>query len=132
MQPQNTRLDIMEIIIQKIHKKYKGDFELAKKYYQILFILNDFYNDKGKKVSITESELNLIAFSSIKGTISTPPVREEFIKEFNVPIGSVYNMSAKLQKLGIFVKEDEKIRIHPSINHNFQNNVALVIKMEHE
>lgn len=114
----------MEIIIQKIHKKYSSDFEVAKKYYKMLFILNDLH--------VTENELNLVTFSSIKGTISTPPVRDEFIKDFGVPIGSVYNMSAKLQKLGVFVKEDEKIRIHPSINHNFKNNVALIIKMEHE
>lgn len=110
--------------IQRIHKEYKSTFEVARRYYKIIFELNNLH--------ITPKELDLVAFSAINGTISTPPVREQFIKEFNIPIGSIYNMSAKLQKSGVLVKDkDDKIRVHPSILPDFtQGDLMLVIKLD--
>lgn len=111
------------MLVQKILNKSESNFQLAKKYFKIIFTLNDLH--------VTDSELNLITFSALNGTISTPPVRDEFIKQFNIPIVSVYNMSSKLQKLGILIKDnDKKIRLHPSINLKFNEPISLILKME--
>jgi len=111
------------MIVQKLRNISEDSFNLAKRYYRIIFALND--------IHVTESELNLIVFSALHGTISTPPVRNEFIKKFNTPINSIYNMSSKLQKRGIFVKEnDEKVRVNPAILPGFKDDLTLVIKLE--
>jgi hypothetical protein len=105
--------------VQKIRISKGGEFELAKAYYSILFILND--------IKVTKTELNLIAYCAVNGTISTPPIREEFMREFDVPNGSLNNMIARLQQddVRIFVKENKKIRIHPAIRMNFKDDILL-------
>ena len=109
--------------IQKIHKKYSL-FEKAKKYYTILFILND--------LPISFKEIDLVAFCAIKGTISTPPVRDEFVKLFHSSKNTVYNMSAKLQKQGIFIKTQNKIKINPVILLDFSEELFLAIKLSND
>lgn len=104
----------------KISKSYDSLFEIARKYYSIVFDLGN--------IKVTTSELDLIAFSAVNGTISTPPVRDEFIKEFKVPKGSVYNMVSKLQKMKIFVKDtDNKVRVNKQILPDFNNELLLTI-----
>lgn len=80
---------------------------------------------------VTNNELNLVAFSAVMGTISTPPIRKQFCEEFDVSAGSVYNMVAKLQKGSILVKDkDNKIRVNPTILPDFTKpDVLLVIKL---
>jgi len=96
----------------EIKGKGVDSFDLARKYYSILFQVNN--------IPVTAKELDLIAFSAIHGTISTPPIREEFSKRFGIPKASIYNMSSKLQKLNIFVKaSDNKIRVNPKIQLDF-------------
>lgn len=114
----------MEANFQRIQKSYKTEFEIAKRYYTIVFGLND--------IHVTKNELNLVAFSAVTGTISTPPIRKQFCDEFKVPAGSVYNMVAKLQKLSILQKDkDNKIRVNSFILPDFAKaDILLVIKIE--
>lgn len=108
-----------------IESKVKTDFDMARKYFSVLFAAND--------IKLTASELDLITFCSIKGTFSTPPIREEFIKQFNVHKNTVYNMLAKLQKQNILVKdENKKIRVNPQILTDFQKPIILQIKLRYE
>lgn len=114
----------VEANFQRIAKSYKSEFEIAKKYYTIIFALND--------IHITKNELNLIAFTAIHGTLSTPPIREQFRKEFDIPQASVYNMIGKLKKLNILISDrDNKLRINPIILPNFSlhTDIILVVKM---
>lgn len=109
---------------QRIEKKFETDFEVAKRYYTIILGLND--------IHITKSEINLIAFSAVHGTISTPPIKEQFCKEFDVPTGSIYNMISKLRKLNILVKDREKkIRVNPVIRPDFskRSDLVLIVKI---
>ena len=114
----------MEANFQRIAKTYSSEFEVAKKYYTIVFGLND--------IHLTKHELNLVAFSAVNGTISTPPIKEQFCKEFNISSASIYNIIGKLKKLDILIKDkDNKIRVNPIILPNFglHSNIVLVIKM---
>jgi len=101
----------MAQVIQKIEKKYKNDIEFAKAYYSFITQIN--------KIVITPTELDLLSYCSVNGTISTPPVRDAFIKQYNVPKGSVYNIVAKLQKNKLMVKIQGKIRVNPQIQLDF-------------
>lgn len=114
----------MEANFQRVAKSYKSEFEIAKKYYTIIFGLND--------IHLTKNEMNLVAFAAVNGTLSTPPIKQQFCEEFKVPAASVYNMIGKLKKLSIFIKDrDNKIRINPIILPNFalHSDIILVVKM---
>lgn len=107
---------------QKIYKKFPR-FLLAKKYYQTLFILND--------LKIADKEISLVAFSALNGSLSSPPIRNRFISEFQSSEGSVYNMLSHLQKLQILVKDtDHKIRLNPQILPQFSEGLFLQIKLD--
>ncbi len=115
----------METNLQRIHKSYSSEFEIAKRYYTIVFGLND--------IHVTKNELNLVAFSAVMGTISTPPNRKQFSKEFDIPAGSVYNMVARLQKLQVFQKDgSNKVRVNPAILPDFKKDLLLVIKISED
>ena len=105
---------------QRIEKKFNTDFEVAKRYYNIILGLND--------VHVTKSEMNLIAFSAVKETISTPSIKQEFCEQFDVPPGSIYNMICKLRKLGVLVRDnDNKIRVNPAIRPDFSKGLDMVL-----
>jgi hypothetical protein len=86
-------------MIQKIYKEFPN-MELVKKYYAILFLLND--------IHVPEKELSLVAFSALNGSLTSPPIRNKFIVLFNSSEGSVYNMMASLQKKNILVKDEDR------------------------
>ncbi len=114
----------MEANFQRIAKSYSSEFEVAKKYYTIIFGLND--------IHISRNELNLVAFSAVHGTLSSSPIKQRFCKEFNAPLASIYNMIARLKKLNILLKDkDNKIRINPVILPNFADHtdIILVVKI---
>jgi hypothetical protein len=114
----------MEANFQRIAKTYITEFDIAKKYYTIIFTLND--------IHLTKNEINLVAFSAVNGTLSTPPIKQQFCEQFDVPSASVYNIIGKLKKLNILIKDREnKIRINPVILPDFaqHTDIILVIKM---
>lgn len=113
----------METVFQKIQKNFTSELDIARKYYSIIFELND--------IRVTPNELDLISFSAVHGTVSTPPIRDLFIETFKIPKGSIYNMVSRLQKMHILVKDkDKKIRVNPSIYPDFSKpELLLVIKI---
>ena len=117
----------MEANFQRIARSCKTEFEIARKYYLILFGVND--------IHLTKSELDLVAFSAVNGTLSTPPIKQQFSEEFGIPTASIYNMIGKLKKLQIIIKDTEhKYRINPIILPDFalHTDIVLVIKMNRE
>lgn len=114
---------IMEkrITYQKLGASFEDRYALAEKYYELLFCLNS--------MKITEREIQLIAFTAIKGNITFANVREEFCKKFNTSAATMNNMISRLRKLGILIKESGKIKVIPKIVLNFDNDVVLQIKM---
>lgn len=113
------------IVKQTIEKKVEDKFQVARKYYAFLFDLNG--------IKLNKSELDLVAFCAIHGTFSTPPVREQFIKEFKVHKNTVYNILSKLQKKKILTKDrDKKIRVNPSILIDFSKPIVLQVKLWYE
>lgn len=113
----------MEINFQKITSNCADELEVARKYYHVLFGLNN--------IHVTKKELDLVAFSAIYGSISTPGLKEEFTKQFKAPLPSIYNMIGRLKKLNIFVKESGKYNINPVIYVNFllNPNIVLAVKI---
>ena len=112
------------MIVQSLKKDVSTDFQLAEKYYSVLFTINNLH--------LTEREIQLIAFTAIKGNITYANVREEFCKTYNSTSPTINNIVSKLKKLGVFIKENGKVKINPKICIDFQKDLMLNIKLVHE
>jgi hypothetical protein len=112
------------MIVQSLKKDVSTDFQLAEKYYNILFTINNLH--------LTEREIQLIAFTAIKGNITYANVREEFCKTYNSTSPTINNIVSKLKKLGIFIKDNGKVKVNPKIIIDFKKDLMLNIKLVHE
>jgi len=112
------------MIVQSLKKVVQTDIQLAEKYYSILFTINNLH--------LTEREIQLVAFTAIKGNITYANVREEFCKTYNSTSPTINNIVSKLKRLGIFVKENGKVKINPKIIIDFKKDLMLNIKLVHE
>ena len=113
-----------KVIVQKLKKNINSNIQLAEKYYSILSVIND--------LNLTEREIQLTAFTAVKGNISFANVREEFFRTYNSSSASVNNIISKLKKLGVFIKQDGKVKVNPVIIIDFSKDLTLVINLEHE
>jgi hypothetical protein len=112
-----------KIIVQRLKKEVDSDMQLAMKYYSILSAINS--------LNLTEREIQLISFTAIKGNITYANVREEFCKTYNSTSPSINNIISKLKKIGIFIKENGKVKVNPIIVIDFKNDLTLEIKLVH-
>lgn len=112
------------MIVQTLKKVIDTDIQLAEKYYSILFTINNLH--------LTEREIQLTAFTAIKGNITYANVREEFCKTYNSTSPTINNIISKLKKVGIFIKENGKVKINPKIAIDFKKDLILNIKLVHE
>ena len=112
-----------KIILQKLKKDVSTDIVLAEKYYSILSAINNLH--------LTEREIQLISFTAIKGNITYANVREEFCKTYNSTSPSINNIISKLKKIGVFIKENGKVKVNPVIVIDFKNDLTLEIKLVH-
>jgi hypothetical protein len=113
----------IKIIVQRLKKDISSDMELAQKYYSVLSAINN--------LGLTEREIQLISFTAIKGNITYANVREEFCKTYNSTSPSINNIISKLKKVGIFIKENGKVKVNPVIVVDFRNDLTLEIKLVH-
>lgn len=111
------------MIVQRLKKEINGDLLIAEKYYSFLSEMNS--------LALTTREIQLVAFTAVKGNISNGNVREEFIKKHRTSSATINNIISKLKKLGIFVKKEGKIKVNPVISLDFSKDVILQITLSH-
>lgn len=109
--------------VQRLSKEADNPIALAQRYYGLISSLNDLF--------LTEREIQLIAFSAIKGSISLPQVREEFCQLYNSSAATINNMlSSRLRKLGIFIKDANKNDIvNPVLSLDFSKPIVLQVSL---
>lgn len=112
-----------KIIVQKFLRKVEDSYAMAEKYYSVLSTINN--------LRLTQREVQLVAFTAIRGNISYSSIREDFCKKYNSTNPTINNIISKLKKIGVFVKDGSKIKVNPVIILDFSNNIILEIKMEH-
>lgn len=106
-------------IVQKLKRQEEDIFQCAQRYYSVLSAIND--------LSLTEREIQLIAFTAVKGNISYKNIRDEFCEKYKSSAPTINNLISKLKKLGVFVKDGTKVKVNPQIGLNFENNIVLQI-----
>jgi hypothetical protein len=112
-----------KIIVQKFLRKIEDNYAMAEKYYSVLSTINN--------LKLTQREVQLVAFTAIRGSISYSSIREDFCKKYNSTSPTINNIISKLKRIGVFVKDGSKIKVNPVIILNFSNDITLEIKMEH-
>ena len=112
-----------KIIVQKFLRKIEDNYAMAEKYYSVLSTINN--------LKLTQREIQLVAFTAIRGNISYSSIREYFCNKYNSTSPTINNIISKLKRIGVFVKDGSKIKVNPVIILNFSNDVTLEIKMEH-
>ena len=112
-----------KIVVQKLKKPVSDNYACAEKYYSLLSSLNE--------LKLTTREIQLIAFTAIKGNISYANIREEFCAKYNSSAPTINNLISKLKKMGVFVKDGTKVKVNPVILLNFDKDIVLQITLLH-
>lgn len=106
-------------IVQKLKRQEVDTYKCAQRYYSVLSAINDLF--------LTEREIQLVAFTAVKGNISYKNIRDEFCEKYRSSAPTINNLISKLKKLGVFVKDGSKVKVNPQISLNFENNIVLQI-----
>lgn len=108
--------------VQKLSKVNKDPYALAHKYYQIMSVLND--------LKLAEGEIQLVAFTSIRGNIADPEIRDEYCKTYKTTSATINNIVYRLKKKKIILKKDKEIFVNPALTQvNFDEPLALVVSL---
>lgn len=109
------------LIVQKFKRVEKDVLSSAQRYYTILSAINDLH--------LTEREIQLVAFTAIRGNISYSNNREEFCQLYNSSSPTINNIISKLKKMKLLIKDGTKVKVNPAIVLNFENDIVLEMKM---
>lgn len=85
------------LIVQKFKRIEKDVLSSAQRYYTILSAINDLH--------LTEREIQLVAFTAIRGNISYSNNREEFCQLYKSSAPTINNIISKLKKLKLLIKD---------------------------
>ena len=113
----------MKIILQKLKKVEMDSYLLAERYYTILSAVND--------LKLTPREIQLVAFTAIRGNISYANNRKDFCEKHKTTNQSINNIISKLKKLKVLIKDGGKVKVNPQIVLNFDNDITLELKLVH-
>lgn len=108
-------------IVQKLKRAEKDVFDVAERYYSILSSINN--------LGLTKRELQLVAFTAIKGNISYANIREEFCQKYDSSSPTINNIISRLKKLGVLVKDGTKVKVNPVILLNFEKDILLEVRL---
>ena len=111
------------ILVQKLRTQLIDSYSVAEKYYSLLSAVNN--------LGLTAREIQLIAFTAIKGNISYANIRAEFCDKYKSSPPTINNMISKLKKIGVFVKDGTKVKVNPIIVLNFDKDITLQINVTH-
>jgi hypothetical protein len=103
---------------------------IAQKYFKILGTLGEFYIGP-KKVQLTPRDIEVLAFTAIKGNLSYSNNREEFCTTYKSSPPTINNIISKLKKLNFLIKDAGKIKVNPALLLDFDKGVTLQISIDH-
>jgi hypothetical protein len=110
-------------IVQKISLKETSPLAIAQRYYNLLSAISN--------VPLTDREIQLMAFTAIKGNISYPNNREEFCNLYESSSATINNIVSKLKKLGLLIKDGDKVKVNPQYLLSFEKDIILQISLLH-
>lgn len=111
---------------QVITKYYSDSYEMAKAYYSFILALNH--------IHVAPMELSVLAFTGVKGTISTGGAVRQYIELFGSTPATIANVKIELFKKQLLVLENRKYVVNKQIAPGFQEelNINLNLKWKNQ
>lgn len=106
-----------QVLVKTIKKTYDSKIKAGITWFKFISAIND--------IKLAPRELELLAFINYRGTISSSSAKEEFCKIFDSSIGTISNMTARLLRKKLLVKERSKTKVHPALRVDFTNNFVV-------
>ena len=108
--------------VQRLNKQVEDQFLLAQKYYQIISVLND--------LRLADGEIQLVAFSAIKGNMANPTLRTEYCDTYKTTPATINNIVYRLKKKDIFQKVNKQILVNPMLTKlDFSKATTLIVSL---
>jgi len=112
------------VVLQKLQKGYDRKLDKAIAYYQLISTLNN--------LNLQTREIELLAFTATRGTITPPSARLEFVKLFGSSLASLENIKCRLIKKKLLYKTGEMYRVIPEIAPDFSRSIVMQINLSSE
>ena len=111
-------------LLQKIKLTEVESLNIAQKYYSLLSAIGN--------STLTEREIQLVAFTAIKGNISYSSNREEFCTLYKSSSPTINNIISKLKKIKVLIKDEKgNIKVAPKYLLDFNKDIILQISLLH-
>lgn len=109
-----------KVVIQKLQKNLSPTTKRIV-YYTIISTLNS--------LRLTEREIQLLAYTNMRGSISAITAKNQFCSLYNTSIPTVNNLISKLKKKQLLVKSAGRICVNEKINIDLRNQTVLNINL---
>jgi hypothetical protein len=113
----NYIMEDKQVLIKTIKKSFEDKIKAGITWFKFISAIND--------INLTKRELELLAFINYRGTISSTSSKEEFCRIFDSSSATVSNMTAKLLKQKLLVKDKAKARINPALRVDFDKSFVV-------
>lgn len=80
-------------------------------------------------LSLTSREVQLLAYTNKRGTISSITAKREFVRLFDSSIPTVNNMISKLKKRKLLVRKERRIVVNPRVSLDFTQKITVVLML---
>ena len=106
-----------EVLVKTIKKSFTSKIKAGITWFKFISAVND--------IKLAKRELELLAFINYRGTISSSSSKEEFVKIFDSSMGTISNMTARLLRIKLLVKQVSKIKINPALVVDFDKKLVV-------
>lgn len=106
-----------QVLIKTIKKSFDDKIKAGITWFKFIAAINN--------IQLTKRELELLSFINHRGTISSTSAKDEFCRMFDSSLGTVSNMTAKLLKSKLLVKEKSKTKVNPALRVDFDKNFVV-------
>lgn len=103
--------------LQKWTRTVDSELDMGIRYYTLLSIFNN--------LQLTPRQIELLSFTSKRGTISSSTAKGEFCRKFHTTVSTVNNMISVLTSRNYLVRSDGKIIVNPGIDVNFTRDIII-------
>ena len=108
----------------KLNKREASELGLAIRYFTIMAATSG--------IHLSRKQIEVLAFTSIKGNISSGGAIQDFVETFKSTKGSLENVKLSLVKLGLIIKNDNKYKVIPMFCLDFSKNLMLQLNLDIE
>lgn len=106
-----------QVLVKTIKKSFDSKIKAGIVWFKFILAIND--------IKIPKRQLELLAYINYRGTISSTSAKEEFCKLFSTSSATISNMTSTLIKKKLLIKEKSKIKIHPTLKVDFDNDFVV-------